>query len=101
MSTGFEMAPESLRLQATRVHQHGEDYEAAVARLREGGGQWGDDGLFAALQLAWTECREVILTAVPGLSGSINGVGDGMVAASANIGAVETALTTPEPDRWA
>lgn len=101
MSTGFEMATESLRMQASRVHQHGEDYEAAVARLRQSSGQWGDDGLFAALQMAWTECREVILAAVPGLSGSINGVGDGMAAASANVAAVESALTTPEPSRWA
>lgn len=101
MSTGFEMAAEALRSQASRVHQHGDEYEAAVARLREGSGHWGDDGLFAALQLAWTECREIILAAVPGLSGTINGVGDGMVTASTNVEAVEGAMTTPGADRWA
>src|SRR5690606_42151261 len=72
MSTGFEMAAEALRSQASRVHQHGDEYEAAVARLREGSGHWGEDGLFAALQLARAECRDIILAAVPGLSGTIN-----------------------------
>ncbi|MFG1941656.1 hypothetical protein [Nonomuraea sp. NPDC048826] len=85
------MARETLRLQASRVHEHGDEYGAAVRRLQERGGYWGDDGLFAPLQGVWTECREMILTAVPGLSGAINGVGDGMVVASANVTAVEDA----------
>ncbi|MEO3874416.1 hypothetical protein ABGB18_36960 [Nonomuraea sp. B12E4] len=101
MNTGFEISKESLRLQASRMHSHGDDYEAAVQRLRERSGRWGDDGLFAEIEMAWIDCRQTILDAGPGLGGTLTDQGDRMMAVPANIDAADAASIMPERDAWA
>ncbi len=101
MTTGMDIAKGSLRQQATRVRVHGEEYEAAVERLRARTGGWGDNGLFGEFEKAWVECRHTMLTTVPALSGTIGGVGDGMALVPDNVEAAEQASALPELDPWA
>ncbi|GAA3244536.1 hypothetical protein [Nonomuraea helvata] len=100
MNSGFEIAKETLRLEASRMRGHGDDYEAAVQRLQERNGRWGDDGLFAEIEMAWVECRQTVLAAVPSLGGMIGRMSHGMHAVSANIDAADAASTLPETAAW-
>ncbi|MET8004994.1 hypothetical protein [Nonomuraea glycinis] len=100
MTTGFEMGKETLRQQASRMRGHGAEYDAAIARLRDRSGKWGDDGLFAAIEMAWGEARDSMVTAVPALGGAVTGVGDGLTVVPANVEAAEHASRLPETDPW-
>jgi len=101
MTTGIDITGEAVRRQASHVRAHGEDYEAAVERLRARSGGWGDDGLFAEFEAVWHECRLTMLATVPALSGTIGGVGDGLALVSGNVGAADQAVTMPEITSWA
>ncbi|MFC5822749.1 hypothetical protein [Nonomuraea insulae] len=96
----MEVGKDALRMQASRLHTNGDDYTAAVERLRERGGRWGDDGLFAEIEAAWVDCRQTVIEAVPGIGGTVNGVGDGMLAVPRNIDAGEDASAMQEPSAW-
>ena len=100
MTTGFEMGKETLRQQASRVRVHGSEYDAAIARLRDRSGKWGDDGLFAAIEVAWGEARDTMVTAVPALGGAVTGVGDGLTVVPANVEAAEQASRITETVPW-
>ncbi|MFG1696644.1 hypothetical protein [Nonomuraea sp. NPDC049309] len=99
MHYGVEIAKEAYTEQAKRLQTHGDDYVAAVERLRERGGRWGDDGLFAAIEMAWVDCRQAMLEAVPGLGGHIGEVSEGMRLVPRNVTAAEQAGAM-DPAAW-
>ncbi|MEV4474749.1 hypothetical protein ACFFR3_22720 [Nonomuraea salmonea] len=100
MQYGVEIAKEAYTEQARRLQTHGDDYAAAVERLRERGGRWGDDGLFAEIETAWIECRLAMLEAVPGIGGHIGGVSAGMRLVPQNVTAGEQASAMQDPAAW-
>ncbi|MEV0622515.1 hypothetical protein AB0I81_55005 [Nonomuraea sp. NPDC050404] len=89
----MEVVGGALRSQANRLVTNGEEYAAAVQRLQARGGRWGDDGLFAAIESTWIECRQTMIEAVPGIGSTINGVGMGVNTVSNNIDAANAAST--------
>ncbi|MEV7011183.1 hypothetical protein [Streptosporangium sp. NPDC051022] len=94
MGSGFEIAREAMGQEASRMRIHGEDYAAAVRRLRErgsGGASWGDDGLLSMLVGPYAEASTLGLEAMTGLSGVIDGTGETMNTVLANTDAAEAA----------
>ncbi|MEU9831568.1 hypothetical protein AB0D67_08495 [Streptosporangium sp. NPDC048047] len=96
MTFGFEIAPDATGQDASRIRTHGEEYDAAVQRLRDrgvGGGSWGDDGLLGPLTAVYADCSAAAVEALTGLSSVITGVGDGLRAVAANSATTETDRT--------
>jgi hypothetical protein len=83
--TGFEIASGAVGREGSRVSTHGADYDAAIHWLRErgnGASCWGDDGLFGGITATYGECIQIGLAALTGVSGEIDGTGEGMSSAS-------------------
>ncbi len=94
MGSGFEMAREAMGQEASRMRIHGEDYAAAVRRLRErgsGGASWGDDGLLSMLVGPYAEASMLGLEAMTGLAGVIGDTGGTMTTVLANTDMAEAA----------
>ncbi len=81
---------------------HSEEYEAALARLRQrAGASWGDDGIFVVINQAWVDCCHTTLAAKGALSGVIGDTGTGMAVANRNVREADGTFALPEADRWA
>jgi hypothetical protein len=108
MSSGFEINRESVEQYASRMRIHGEDYAAALQRLKErglGGTSWGDDGLLSMLVRPYAEATALGLEAMTGLSTVIGETGDGLSGVASNTRAAEEAnvreTLSLNDDRWA
>lgn len=94
MGNGFEISRGTLEQESSRMRTHGEDYAAAVRRLRErglGGSSWGDNGLLAMFVRSYSEASVVGLDALTGLSQVIDGTGGAMGTVIANTEVAEQA----------
>ncbi|MFF4415585.1 hypothetical protein ACFYY8_23890 [Streptosporangium sp. NPDC001559] len=94
MSSGFEISRGTLEQESSRMRTHGEDYAAAVRRLRErglGGSSWGDNGLLSTFLHSYSEAGMVGLDALTGLSQVIDGTGGAMSTVVANTDVAEQA----------
>lgn len=80
---------------------HGEEYDAAVQRLRErAGASWGDDGLFAIVNQVWAQCSQTIVATKSALSDEVRDTGGGLTTVARNIRDADTAATMPEDGAW-
>ncbi|MEV4115640.1 hypothetical protein [Nonomuraea sp. NPDC049695] len=92
--TGLEIALGAVGRNASEIRTLGEDYDAAIQRLREranGAAAWGDDGLFGVITAAYAECTQMGLAALTGVSSEITGTGEGLDAVGRNTQAAEDA----------
>ncbi|TDD51795.1 hypothetical protein E1286_09800 [Nonomuraea terrae] len=93
MSSGMEIAHGQVARNAASLRIHGEDYAAALQRLRERGygcGSWGDDtGLFAAFHAEYSQCGVYAAEALLGISGVMGQTGDGLDIARGRIAEAE------------
>ncbi|GAA4229271.1 hypothetical protein GCM10023075_36450 [Streptosporangium album] len=74
---------------------HGEDYAAAVQRLRErgpGGACWGDTGLIGTFAGAYAECSRVGVEALTGLHTVIGTTGGCMASTAGSLHGTETLI---------
>ncbi|MFG1704217.1 hypothetical protein ACFLIM_13590 [Nonomuraea sp. M3C6] len=106
MSSGFEIDHESVERYGSQMRAHGEDYAAALQRLRErglGGASWGDDGLLSMLVGPYAEASMMGLQAMTGQSMVMGDSGDGLTGTSATIQAADDAggqQVSGVQDRW-
>ncbi|MGI5288629.1 hypothetical protein ACQEVF_35530 [Nonomuraea polychroma] len=88
MSSGLEIDRDSVERHATAMRVHGEDYAAALERLRErgvAGASWGGaGGLLSMLLGPYAEATALGLEAMTGISGAMGDTGNGLSLASAN-----------------
>ncbi|TDE44111.1 hypothetical protein E1295_25565 [Nonomuraea mesophila] len=95
MSQGFEIDREAFGQHAVRMTAHGDDYAAAIQRLKERGyaeGGWGDtDGLLSLLMPAYAESVCLGLLAHDRLSAALRRTGYGMHEVRRNIDDAEPA----------
>ncbi|MFC4118727.1 hypothetical protein [Nonomuraea zeae] len=102
--TGLEIASGAVGREGSHVSTHGADYEAAIQWLRQrgnGAASWGDDGLFGGITAAYSECIQIGLNALTGVSGEIDGTGEGMVAVARTTSDAEAANAESIGQTWA
>ncbi|MDH2427929.1 hypothetical protein [Sphaerisporangium sp. TRM90804] len=96
MHGGFEMTHGSLEASASHLRVHGEEYSAALERLRQRGGgaaSWGDDGLMSYLASAYTQATATALDAYTLVGDVIGSTGNAMSTASRRVSLVEDDTT--------
>ncbi|MFC6082702.1 hypothetical protein [Sphaerisporangium aureirubrum] len=96
MQRGFDITHTPVEVDASRLRVHGEEYAAALARLRErgaGGASWGDDGLMSGLVSTYFRSVTAALDTYSHMGSVISGTGDGMSAASRRVSSVEEDMT--------
>ncbi|TMR98699.1 hypothetical protein [Nonomuraea basaltis] len=85
--TGYEIASGAVGREGTNVGDQRTVYDAALQRLSErgyGSLSWGDDGLFGTFAAAYAACTQVSLTALTGVSGELDGTGQGLTGVARN-----------------
>lgn len=88
MDRGFDMAHGALESSAAQLMAHGEDYAAALSRLRErgaGAAAWGDDGLMSSLASGYTRGVQAALGAYQHVGDVIGAAGAGLATASRRV----------------
>ncbi|GAB3162730.1 hypothetical protein [Microbispora hainanensis] len=103
MEPNLEIIHDRMRQDASRMRVHGEDYDAALRRLRErglGGAAWQDDGLLGMLTGPYAECTLLGVEALTGLSATMADTGDGLGRVSARVGEAEGASLTRSRDLY-
>lgn len=80
MHGGLEIDHGAMKRAASNLVDHGDDYRAALQRLRErsDGSAWGDDGLFAAFVAAYNQCAWTALQAYSHMGTAIGDTGDAL-----------------------
>ncbi|MDF5756041.1 hypothetical protein [Spongiactinospora sp. TRM90649] len=99
MGTNFQIDHQEVWQNAQQMSAHGEDYVAALARLRErgaGGAAWGDDGLIGEFTMAYGDCLLTGMTALTGLGAVIGDTGGALGAVVARTRAAEEG-SRPDP----
>lgn len=97
MDLGVEASRITLEQQASEVHGHAEEHEAATRLLRECSVEsWGPDPVFSVLNKLWADCCHSMVAARDAESGVMYGTGDGIVRTSRHIEAADHASWTPE-----
>lgn len=97
MSSELQASRWTLEQQASHVHGHAGEHDAAVQQLRESSFEsWGPDPIFAMLHKVWADCCTSMVEARDAASGVMYGTGDGIVRTSRNIEAAEHASQMPQ-----
>ncbi|MFI6297763.1 hypothetical protein ACIBEJ_39655 [Nonomuraea sp. NPDC050790] len=99
MSSELQASRWTLEQQASHVHGHAAEHDAAVQRLRECSVEsWGPDPIFAMLRKVWADCCNSMIEARSAESSVMYGTGDGIVRTSRNLEAAEHASQMPQAD---